>query len=409
MVVSQQVFGTLIKGTYRLYEEIGSGGMATVYVGRNLHTNEVVAVKVLHPHIAEEADFIHRFDQEGEILSKLSSPHIIRLYDYGVEGQKHFLILEYVAGVNLNSVISRRAPLSPESALGIAAQIAQGLAVIHEHDVIHRDIRPDNVVLARKVDGSVSAKIADFGIAKALGVPGITQAGFLPSGTPYYLSPEQLKGETDIRTDIYGLGVTLFEMLTASRPFTGDNPVEIALKIEKSPPPAIATQKSGISEDVEALVHRCLAKTPEERFSNASAFIAALQDLSVEPCPPSAELLEVPRAALVEQKTGRTFALEGTRLTIGRAAPRSGAYPEIDLSDLDPERWSVSRRHAQLRLSGGRWVIIEEEGAANGTWVNEKRLRPGVPTPLANGDVVRVARVQLEFRERTSMLGKEVV
>jgi len=398
---AESVFGALIKGTYRLYEEIGSGGMATVYVGRNLHTNEVVAVKILHTHIAEEADFIRRFDQEGEILSKLSSPHIIRLYDYGVEGQKHFLILEYVAGVNLDSVIARRAPLSPESALGIAAQIAEGLAVIHEHDIIHRDIRPDNVVLARNVDGSISAKIADFGIAKALGVPGITQPGFLPTGTPYYVSPEQLKGEADIRTDIWGLGITLFEMLTASRPFTGENPVEIALKIEKSPPPAIATQLSGIPGDVEALVHKCLAKTPEERFSSASAFIAALEDLSVKPCPPSPELLEVPTAVLVEQRTGRTFALDGTHLTIGRAAPGSGVYPDIDLSDLDPKRWSVSRRHARLRLSGGRWVIIEEEGVVNGTWVNDKRLRPGVPTPLRNGDLVRLASVRLEFRERT--------
>lgn len=210
-----ELTGRIIKGIYKLLDEIGSGGMATVYVARSLLTSEIVAVKILHGHIVKETEFVKRFEREGNIVSGLLDPHIIRVCDYGIDDNLHFIVTEYVTGFTLDTVLEVLSPLSVNLALGIARQVAEGLQVTSDRNIVHRDIRPGNLMITR--DGIV--KIADFGIAKSLGLPNITEPGFLPGGTPFYVSPEQLKGNVDIRSDIYSLGVTLYEMLIGQPPF----------------------------------------------------------------------------------------------------------------------------------------------------------------------------------------------
>jgi len=411
-----ELTGRVIKGIYKLLDEIGSGGMATVYVARSLLTNEIVAVKILHSHIVEQTEFVKRFEREGSIVSGLLDPHIIRVCDYGVDDNLYFIVTEYVTGFTLDAVLEAFGPLSVDLALGIARQLAEGLRVTSDRNIVHRDIRPANLMITR--DGIV--KIADFGIAKSLGVPSITEPGFLPGGTPFYVSPEQLKGEVDIRSDIYSLGVTLYEMLIGQPPFIGENAVEVALKIEKAPPSSLTKQRNEISPELEALVHRCLAKQPEDRFQTPQELIEAIDKIpGITPAEEATIVKAVAQvadliacreptllpavssfegAALVTS-SGQRFPIKGAVVRIGRKDRIRDIYPDIDLSPLDSHR-VVSRMHAQIRRKGERWVIVEENGVPNGTWVNSRKIRAGIEVPIKHGDSLRFAKVRLTFEER---------
>lgn len=409
--------GRVIKGIYKLLDEIGSGGMATVYVGRSLLTNEIVAVKILHSHIVEQTDFVKRFEREGNIVSDLLDPHIIRVCDYGVDDSLYFIVVEYVTGFTLDTVLQALGALDPDLALGIARQVAEGLQVTSEHDIVHRDIRPANLMITR--DGIV--KIADFGIAKSLGAPSITDPGFLPGGTPYYVSPEQLKGDVDIRSDIYSLGVTLYEMLIGQPPFMGENQIEIALQIEKAPPPSLSRQRDDISPELETLVHSCLAKQPRDRVQGPQALIEAIDRIPgitpskeaaiakalvqvaasiahQEPTPPPI-IPPSSRVAALVTSSGQEFIIRDEMVKIGRKDRHRGIYPDIDLRPLDSRR-QVSRLHAQIHRKGDGWVIVEENGVLNGTWLNNRRIRAGVEVPIKHGDRVSLAKVCLTFEER---------
>ncbi len=408
--------GRVIKGIYKLLDEIGSGGMATVYVARSLLTNEIVAVKILHSHIVEQTKFVKRFKREGKILSGLLDRHIIRVCDYGVDDNLHFIVTEYVTGFTLDASLEGLGPLNVDLALGIARQVAEGLRVTSDHSIVHRDIRPGNLMITR--DGVV--KIADFGIAKSLGLPRITEPGFLPGGTPFYVSPEQLKGDVDIRSDIYSLGVTLYEMLIGQPPFIGENAVEVALKIEKVPPPSLSKQRNDISPELEALVHSCLAKRPQDRFQTPQEFMEAIDKI---PGITTAEETTIAKAvaqmadsmacreptllpatapsegAALVTSSGQRFPIRGAVVRIGRKDRHRGIYPDIDLRPVDSRR-QVSRLHAQIRRKGERWVVLEENGVLNGTWVNNRRIRAGVEVPIKHGDRLRLAGVRLIFEER---------
>ena len=408
--------GRVIKGVYKLLDEIGSGGMATVYVGRSLLTGEVVAVKILHSHIVEHTNFVKRFEREGKILSDLHDRHIIRVCDYGVDDDLHFIVMEYVTGFTLDTVLEALGPLDPDLALGIARQVAEGLGAISERDIVHRDIRPTNLMITR--DGIV--KIADFGIAKSLGAPSITDPGLLLGGTPYYVSPEQLKGNVDARSDIYSLGVTLYEILIDQPPFMGENQVEIALQIEKTPPPSLSKQRDDISPELERLVHSCLSKQPQDRVQGAQALMEAIDGIPgispakeaaiaqalvqaaasiayQEPGPPPNT--PSPKAAALVTSSGQEFPIRGGVVKIGRKDRHSGIYPDIDLRPLDSGR-KVSRVHAQIHRQEDRWVIVEENGVLNGTWVNNRRIQAGVEVPIKHGDTISLAKIRLTFEEQ---------
>lgn len=240
-------------GPYRLYERIGGGGFATVYLARDTRTNEIVAVKVLHQHLAQDAQFIARFRHEAEALQKIP-PHrnIVRLHEFGQQRGTYYLAMDYLEGKDLAQILSERKRLSVNEALNIATQIAQALDVAHRNGLVHRDIKPSNV----KITPNGSVKVMDFGIARAAEGTTITQSGTL-MGTPDYIAPEIWEGKrADIRADIYSLGALLYEMLTGSAPFHSDTPAAIMRRHLLEQPRSIRSLRSDIPADMEALTAR---------------------------------------------------------------------------------------------------------------------------------------------------------
>jgi serine/threonine-protein kinase len=273
------MIGTVIKNEYKIYDEVGSGGIATVYVARDLKTNEMVAVKVIHPHIAKDLNTVKRFEREANLLMSLTDPHLVRVYDYGIEEDRHYLVMEYIGGRTLKAIIKEEGPLAVDRAMDIAQQVAEGLSVIHQQGVVHRDIKPQNLMV--QTDGTV--KVMDFGIARMADLSALTQSGFLV-GTPHYISPEQAMGQrVDHRSDIYSLGVVLYEMLMGKVLFDGDSPVTVALMHVKDPVPSLRLQRTDIPPQVEQLVDKCLDKEPGDRFQTAAVLANAIGSLRGEP------------------------------------------------------------------------------------------------------------------------------
>src|SRR5438093_6364908 len=218
--------------------------MATVYTARRIADGAIVALKVLREQYATDVEFIERFQREAKAISELVHPHMVRVYDSGRDGTVHYIAMEYVEGANLKEYIRREGRLSPERALQIAAQVCEALEFAHSHGVVHRDIKPQNILLT--ADGQV--KVTDFGIARALSSATITQTGTV-LGSVQYLSPEQARGTTVGRSaDLYALGVVLYEMVTGQLPFDGDSPIAIALSHVHKTPPAPSSLVSGLPE-----------------------------------------------------------------------------------------------------------------------------------------------------------------
>jgi serine/threonine protein kinase len=279
------MIGQVIKGLYKIYDEVGSGGIATVYLARNLRTNQIVAVKVVHPHVAKDPDVVKRFQRESGLLTGLANPHLVHVFDHGVENGRHYLVMEYVEGRTLKSIIKEEGALDVDRSLGITRQVAEGLTEVHRRGIVHRDIKPQNLMI--EPDGTV--KVMDFGIARIADLSALTRSGYLV-GTPHYISPEQAMGQqVDHRSDLYSLGVVLYEMLMGRVLFDADSPISVALKHLNEPVPSLCLQRVDILPEVEALVNRCLAKDREERFQNAGELISAVDRVLGQPISAQAE------------------------------------------------------------------------------------------------------------------------
>jgi serine/threonine protein kinase len=264
----------VIKNNYRMMDEIGRGSVATVYLAKDMARSEVVALKIIHPDLAKEGEFLRRFRREAQLLARLDTPHAVRVYDYGEDDGLNFIVLEYVQGETLASILDKEGPLEVERALDLAKQVAGCLVDAHEKGIVHRDIRPANVMLT--AEGMV--KVMDFGIAQGADLSRLAASGVL--GSPHYLSPEQAEGEVvDIRSDIYSLGVTLFEMLTGQRPYEGESAGDIVTKHLKEPVPSARTLKEDIPPEVDALVAKCMAKDPARRYQMPPDLIRAIDDI----------------------------------------------------------------------------------------------------------------------------------
>ena len=270
------MIGKILAGRYKVYDEVGSGGLATVYLARNVQTNQIVAVKVLHAHTAADADTRARFEREASLVSQLNDPHVVRVLEFGQEDQKPFLVMEFVEGITLKAFIKAAGRLSVEQTLYMARQIAEGLSAVHRRGIVHRDIKPQNVMI--RPDGL--AKVMDFGIAKSVDASTLTGTGLMV-GTPYYIAPEQARGErVDERADLYSLGVVMYEMLTGQLLFSGDSPITVLMKHLNDPVPADWAQRHNIPQPLADLVNRCLAKKPAERFQNAQQLTVAIDDVA---------------------------------------------------------------------------------------------------------------------------------
>ncbi len=258
--------GIILGGEYELQEWIGEGGMATVYKGRRVRDGVPVAIKILRPHLSNNTEFLERFAREASSISQLSHPHMVQILGRGVEGEIHYIVMEYVPGENLKQFLRRRGRLSPEEAISIAVQVCDVLEYAHSHGIVHRDIKPQNILITP--EGQV--KVTDFGIARALASASITQTGEM-LGTIHYLSPEQARGaHVDQATDLYALGVVLFEMVTGRLPFDGESPIAVALKHLHEPPPRPSLLNPEIPDWLEGIILRALVKDPRWRYRSAA-------------------------------------------------------------------------------------------------------------------------------------------
>jgi serine/threonine protein kinase/tetratricopeptide (TPR) repeat protein len=264
--------GTLFAGRYEVIEELGKGGMGRVFRVYDTKIKEEVALKLLRPEISSDARTIERFSNEIRLARKIIHKNVCRMHDLHEEKGAHFITMEYVAGEDLKSFIRRAAPLNSGKAVFIARQVAEGLAEAHELGVIHRDLKPQNIM----IDKDGNARIMDFGIARLVGVKGIT-GGNVMIGTPGYMSPEQVEGkEADAGTDLYSLGIVLFEMLTGRLPFEGETPLSIAVKQKSETPPNPRTLNPQIPEDLDRIILKCLEKPREKRYRSAEELLADL-------------------------------------------------------------------------------------------------------------------------------------
>jgi tetratricopeptide (TPR) repeat protein len=267
-------------GKYQLVERLGRGGMADVYKSYQPGLDRYVAVKVLHPHLAEEEGLVERFRREAKAVAALHHPSIVQVFDFDIEDQNYYMVMEFIKGQTLKAMLTELAShgevLGLRASLDMAAQLADGLDYAHGEGMIHRDIKPANVLM-RRVDRPV---LSDFGIARILGASGLTASGAM-IGTPAYMSPEQGRGEpADERSDIYALGIVLYEMLTGRPPYDADTPYAVILKHVNDPIPMPREWVQGLPEPVEAAVLKALAKDPAHRFETASAMRDTLRTIS---------------------------------------------------------------------------------------------------------------------------------
>lgn len=273
--------GRVLAGRYRLTTLIASGGMAQVWQGTDEVLRRQVAVKLLHPHLAADATFVARFRQEAVAAARLAHPGIVSIYDTCAEDGVEAIVMELVVGPTLRQRLDDPTPIDPWQAAGLAAQVAEALDAAHRAGLVHRDVKPANVLLCG--DGRV--KVADFGIAKAVADADLTQPGLMV-GTAKYLAPEQVRGEAvDARTDIYSVGVVLYELLCGRPPFVGDTDAATALARLQRDPLRPRQVRAGVPKALEDVVCRAMAREPSDRYDSAADLRAALLAAGATPSP----------------------------------------------------------------------------------------------------------------------------
>ena len=265
--------GKVLGGRYQVQDRIGTGGMATVFRGRDDVLGRTVAIKTMLPQYATDPSFAARFKQEAQAAAALQSPYIVSVYDWGKDGDTYFIVMEYLRGTDLKSGIRKHGALDCKKVAQIGSQIAQALSVAHKHDIIHRDIKPQNIMV--QPDGNI--KVMDFGIARAKNSH-LTQDNSV-LGTAHYVSPEQTQGkELGPTTDIYSLGIVMYESATGQVPFKGDDAISVALKQVNEQPMPPSQLNPNVDPSLEAIILKCMQKDPAARFQTADELNRALRD-----------------------------------------------------------------------------------------------------------------------------------
>ncbi len=269
--------GTIIGNRYEILEKVGTGGMADVYRAKDHRLNRFVALKVLKTEYSEDTKFVSKFRQEAQAVAAITHPNIVSVYDVGEEEGMHYIVMEFVDGITLKRYIDQKGKLKVKEAVGIALQIAAGLDAAHSNNIIHRDIKPQNILISREG----TAKVSDFGIAKAASSNTITANAM---GSVHYISPEQARGGfSDEKSDIYSLGVTLYEMLSGTMPFTGESAVAVALAHIQEDAAPLAAIDATIPKGLSNIVSKCMQKKTEMRYASAADLIADLKMFLQDP------------------------------------------------------------------------------------------------------------------------------
>jgi len=361
MAVSDTLINTLFDGRYRILRKLGTGGMANVYLAEDEVLGRRVAIKILNDRHAGDDQFVERFRREAKNAASLSHPNIVSIYDRGEAEGTYYIAMEYLDGRSLKELIVARGPAPIHLAIDYARQILAAIRFAHRHGIVHRDIKPHNVL----VDGEGRLKVTDFGIARA-GVSQMTEAGSI-IGTAQYLSPEQAKGApVDQTSDLYSVGVVLYELLTGVVPFSGDTPVEIAMKHLSTIPEPPSAKRGDVPRDLDLVVMRALAKDPAERYQSAEEMDADLRRIhrgvAISPVTEEAATAIISRPpAAVTEITSRT-----PRPPVPYAPP--SAYYDYD----EPSRralwpWLVALLFVSAALVGGYFLYSQIQDQLSGS------------------------------------------
>jgi serine/threonine protein kinase len=441
--MSGDMIGRVIKGRYKLIDELGRGSFATVYIARDTKNNRIYAVKVMHFEFSDDGELLARFQREAHILLHLSDPHIVRIFDYGDENDIHYIVMDYIDGQNLKYHTLTHGPMDALRALDYARQIAEGLDTAYKHGVVHRDIKPQNIVINSKD----VVKITDFGLARSRETVTLTQSNVF-MGTAYYIPPEQAESgrSADTRSDLYSVATVLFEMLTGRPPFEGETAVDIVVKHMNEKVPSICRIRSDLPPEIDEFMLKAMAKSPEDRFSTPQEFISAIEQLQqrIQTLRPerrelaernpvaeigydqkqgqatreaqavAAQAIQEPglqrakadagfaKPSTTPQKQARFYVLAsnqiipltGELMVVGRQDPVLGIFPEINLADK-----TVGRRHAYVRNQQGQYTV-EDLNALNKTRLNGVILTPHEERILKDGDILRFGSVEVRFELR---------
>ncbi len=302
--------GETIGGRYELEELVGHGGMSSVYKAHDSLLERNVALKVLHQQYNDDEEFVERFKREARSVAQLQHPNIVTVIDRGEEEGRQYIVFEFIDGENLKEHVVRKGRLDVREALGVGIEVARALAFAHQQGLVHRDVKPQNVLL----NGDGRAKVTDFGIARSVDVEGMTSTGMV-LGTSNYIAPEQASGQAvDAYTDVYALGVVLYELLAGEVPFPGESFVAVAMKHVHEPPPNLLEKRPDVPLRVAAAIDRALEKDPQERFPTMDAFAAEL-----EACLAELDRVEDSDATLIVPRLGPDRRQRAWRLPAGVA------------------------------------------------------------------------------------------
>jgi serine/threonine-protein kinase len=392
------LIGTML-GQFEILDEIGRGGMATVYRARQRSINRVVAVKVLPRALLHDPGFYERFTREVDVIAHLEHPHILPIYDYGEAGGIPYIAMRYLAGGSMAQLIRRGLP-PIESLVKPMSQIGQALDHAHQQGIIHRDLKPGNILL----DDRGNAYLTDFGIARVLN-SNLTGSAII--GTPAYMSPEQANGlPLDARSDVYALGVVLFELITGREPFEAETPVALLLKHINEPMPSVKQYRAGVPSAVEQVIYKATAKTPDNRYPSAGDLAAAYVEAAYQPASrPDLHMQPPDDQPTIVPEPGSPIRLTPPRVTpppstpAGYPTPVQTAYPGTEQhAGTQP---TTKRRSMALPILAGLVVVgIVLIGATLALINRPPDVPPATPTPAVAVlptpfDNARVARNDL--------------
>jgi eukaryotic-like serine/threonine-protein kinase len=402
--LADALIGQVLDRRYHVRSRIAHGGMATVYLATDTRLDRQVALKVMHAELARDADFVSRFIGEAKSVARLSHPNIVAVFDQGSDGQYLYLAMEYVPGRTLRAPLRERGRLPWGEALEVMDPILAGLAAAHQAGIVHRDVKPENVLLA--ADGRV--KVVDFGLARAQAAAGTTRAGLI-IGTVAYIAPEQVSGGvTDFRTDVYAAGVVAFEMLTGRQPHTGNSPLAVAYQHVNADVPAVDEYVAGIPPAVGHLVRAATSRDPQRRPPDAGVFLGAVRALRASAG--ESDAITGAWAALAAGAAGShtmvvagddryQHAGYGAGAAYGSAGAYLGGYGDGDgyggedaYQGHEPflQRWLFSRRLAYLVAAAVAVICL----GVSGWW-----LMSGRYTPLPSVDGMQVAAATQALRQ----------
>lgn len=371
-------------GRFEIIEERGRGGMAVVYKAYDGVLQRTVALKVLLSALTANEEFTQRFRREAITAANLRHPNIVVIYDVGSHQNYQYIVMEYLAGPTLQQEIQAKGAMGMARCLAIGGQLAEALDHAHGQGLVHRDVKPANVMIGNRDH----VTLTDFGLVKAARTTKITGQGSA-IGTLKYMSPEQAAGkEIDCRSDVYSLGVVVYEMLTGESPFTGTTPYQTLHQLMHKPPPPFATHNAAVPASIEQVVLKALVKDVDRRFPTAGEFARAMMEAAGMQKPrhrrSDTDAMKRNAVLILLGSDGREFPIYAGQSSLGR-----------DVSnDIIVPNQQVSRHHARIRAKRGSCAVVDLQ-STNGTSINGAQIPAGEPRPLRPGDVLAVGPVTL--------------